>query len=414
MIGKQDKTPINAADELARREGERLAGARGAPLLGQAPKPKTVPGGKVLMASMLVCAMAGGGLFIAKATSVKSEGAKEEKTATVKNPNDHFKVDALPEPATERENLAEILGDEPAATSGAIDPNAPTPVPGVGETGGAAALPASTSGVQSDPSKPKPPSTAELVHQRRLSADLGDNGRERLQRISDPAVAPARPRDQGGDTGGGALATALQPMRLTAQQAAKLSDRNTLLTQGAVIDCVLETKIVSTVPGMTSCHLTRDVYSSNGRVVLLDRGSRVVGFYQGGVNQGEARIFVQWSRVETPQGVIVNLDSPGSGPLGEAGVGGYIDTHFRERFGGAIMLSMIDDLGDYFANKNNSAQSQSIQFGNSTSAAQELARTTLQNSINIKPTLYKNQGERLTIFVARDLDFRDVYAIARR
>ena len=131
-------------------------------------------------------------------------------------------------------------------------------------------------------------------------------------------------------------------MELRAAAAGVLPDRDYLLTQGAMLDCVLETRIVSTVAGMTSCHLTRDVYSTSGRVVLLDRGSRVVGRYQGGMQQGDTRIFVVWTRVETPTGVVVELQSPGTGPLGEAGVGGYVDTHFWDRFGAAILLSLIE------------------------------------------------------------------------
>jgi type IV secretion system protein VirB10 len=103
------------------------------------------------------------------------------------------------------------------------------------------------------------------------------------------------------------------------------------------------------------------------------------------------------------------LDSPGTGPLGEGGVDGFIDTHFGDRFGGAILLSLINDLGDYFANK---GRDQTVTFSNSQSAGQELAKTTLQNSINIPPTLYKNQGSRLSIFVARDLSFEKVYGLA--
>src|SRR6185369_2086107 len=86
------------------------------------------------------------------------------------------------------------------------------------------------------------------------------------------------------------------------------------------------------VPGMSRCLLTRNVYSSDGKVLLLERGSRITGQYQGGMQQGKARIFVLWSRVETPKGVIVNLDSPGTDPLGRSGHEGYINTHFWERF----------------------------------------------------------------------------------
>ena len=136
------------------------------------------------------------------------------------------------------------------------------------------------------------------------------------------------------------------PCALNAALAGQLGDRHYLLTQGSMIDCVLETRMITTQPGMTACYVTRDIYSANGRVVLLDRGSKVIGHYQGGINQGQARIFVLWSRIETPNGIIINVDSPGAGSLGEAGLGGNIDTHFWERFGGALLLSLIDDLAD--------------------------------------------------------------------
>jgi type IV secretion system protein VirB10 len=209
----------------------------------------------------------------------------------------------------------------------------------------------------------------------------------------------------------------MQPLRLEAAMAGQLGDRHYLLTQGSMIDCVLETRMITTQPGMTSCYVTRDIYSANGRVVLLDRGSKVIGHYQGGITQGQARIFVLWSRVETPRGIIINLDSPGTGTLGEGGVGGYVDTHFWERFGGAILLSLIDDLSNVAAQRmadSNSKNNNQFNFSSTTNNAQTMAAEALKNSINIPPTLYKNQGERVSIFVARDLDFRSVYELKRR
>ncbi|ENM7399772.1 conjugal transfer protein TrbI, partial [Escherichia coli] len=41
----------------------------------------------------------------------------------------------------------------------------------------------------------------------------------------------------------------------------------------------------------------------------------------------------------------------------------------------------------------------------------ELAKTTLDNSINIPPTGYVNQGEMLTVIVPRNIDFSSVYGV---
>ncbi|QEE08233.1 TrwE protein [Bartonella kosoyi] len=208
----------------------------------------------------------------------------------------------------------------------------------------------------------------------------------------------------------------LQPVRLGQSHAAQLRNRDLLITQGTQIDCTLETKIITSQPGMTTCHLTRDIYSTSGRVVLLDRGSKVVGFYQSGLQQGQTRVFVQWLRIETPSGVIVNLDSPGTGPLGEAGMGGWVDRHFWERFGGAIMVSIIGDLGEWVRGKINKSSKEDKEKTQPQGAhnAELIVNDVIQNSINITPTLYKHQGERVNIFVARDLDFSDVYSLVTR
>jgi type IV secretion system protein VirB10 len=270
---------------------------------------------------------------------------------------------------------------------------------------------------------PQGPSEAELVQQRRLARGFGgmegESGGTGASAPPPGATAvlpgPGAPVALGSAPGrGGGLEEKLEAMELKAASAGVLPDRDYLLTQGAMLDCVLETKVVSTVAGMASCHLTRDIYSANGHVVLLDRGSKVVGRYQGGIQQGETRIFVLWTRVETPAGVVVELDSPGTGALGEAGLGGWADTHFWDRFGAAILLSIIQDgTAAAAARAAGPGQNTSITLSNQAAAGKEVVARSLEPTINIPPTIYKNQGERVGIFVARDLDFRSVYGLER-
>jgi type IV secretion system protein VirB10 len=205
------------------------------------------------------------------------------------------------------------------------------------------------------------------------------------------------------------LGASLKPTTVNGARASILTDPSMFITRGAYLDCALETAISSDQPGMTSCRMTRDVYSTNGKVLLLERGSRITGQYQSGMERGQARIFVLWTRIETPNGVIVNLDSPGTDALGRSGHTGYVDTHFWTRFGAAIMFSLLDDVGNYASNLARNDDGDTITFGNTSDTTTDMAGIALENSINIPPTLLKNQGEHINVFVARDLDFRGVY-----
>ncbi|WP_245636432.1 type IV secretion system protein VirB10 [Achromobacter kerstersii] len=209
----------------------------------------------------------------------------------------------------------------------------------------------------------------------------------------------------------GPMASKLQPLKLATARAVHLANRDFLLTQGAMIDCAMDTKLVSAQAGMISCYATHEVRSTSGRVALVDPGTKFIGYQQSVLAQGQPRIGVVWSRLETPTGVVVNLDSPGTGSLGEAGIDGHIDTHFAERFGAAIMVSLIGDLGEWASNRGGDSKSSTVRFDNTGDAAKDAATTVLENTIKIPPTLYRNQGGRVGIYVARDLDFSSVYEL---
>jgi type IV secretion system protein VirB10 len=200
------------------------------------------------------------------------------------------------------------------------------------------------------------------------------------------------------------------PSALTGTRAKLRNDLNFLLRRGTIIPCVLKTKIVSTYAGMTSCQVSKDVYGANGKVLLIERGSEVIGEQRTALNQGQARIFVLWTRLETPKGVSVDLNSSGTDALGATGHEAYVDTHFWERFGGAILLSLIDDFAAA-ATSNNGGNGNAVYLSNTSNASQAMAAKALENTINIPPTGYTNQGALLNVFVARDVDFKGVYEL---
>ena len=158
---------------------------------------------------------------------------------------------------------------------------------------------------------------------------------------------------------------------------------------------------------MTTCITATDTFGADGTVVLLERGTKLVGETRGEVQQGSARIFVLWTEARTPTGVVVPLSSPGTDELGRSGLPGEVNRHFWDRFGAAILLTVINGAVQGEVNSQNRGGSVTVSPSTSTDVMSEVLRGTL----NIPPTVTKSQGDRIQVFVARDVDFRPVYAL---
>lgn len=201
--------------------------------------------------------------------------------------------------------------------------------------------------------------------------------------------------------------------------AKSFGDQNFVLPKGRQADCVLTGRIIDEVPGFTSCALTQDMYSDNGRVLLLDRGSELTGEYGTSTQLGTRRLFVTWTRVKTRSGIEIDLSSPGSDALGTSGLPGFLENRWMERIGAALLLSVVKDVAVAVVNNqnNNDRTGTSVtvqQPGqNTTQAGFSIADEVVRQTIKVRPTLSINEGERISIYVARDLDFSPVYALRK-
>jgi len=189
-------------------------------------------------------------------------------------------------------------------------------------------------------------------------------------------------------------------------QARSLPDRNFLITAGSFIPCILQTAMDSSQPGYVSCIVPRNVYSDNGRVVLLEKGTKIFGEYQGGLNRGQYRLFVLWTRAVTPRGIAIDVGSPATDALGRGGVDGKVENFFWKRFGTALLFSLVEDAATV------GAEAVGNNGSNTTRVPSDAASTVLQQNGDIKPVLRKNQGDDVGITVAQDFDFSTVYGLA--
>jgi type IV secretion system protein VirB10 len=192
-----------------------------------------------------------------------------------------------------------------------------------------------------------------------------------------------------------------------------LGNRSLTLPKGTAFTCALKTRVISAASGMIGCQVQRNVFGDDGRVLLIERGSHLDGEYRAAsVRPGTVRIPVLWTRIRTPTGVTVDIDSPGTGPLGESGIDGHVDNRWPERIGAAMLLSLIDDSVKLAIEaRGNDAAANTVVLPSTTSNTSKLAEKVLDSTINIAPLIYRNQGGIVGIHVARDVDFSAVYEL---
>jgi type IV secretion system protein VirB10 len=178
------------------------------------------------------------------------------------------------------------------------------------------------------------------------------------------------------------------------------------ILQGKLIAAVLETAVDSDLPGMVRAVITKDIYSDAGDVVLLPRGTRLVGQYNASLSTGQTRVIVAWTRAITPQYIDIALGSPNTDQLGQAGMGGEVDTHFWKIFGTSALLSVLGVAASSTNTGSNQNQLNGNLYQNAVSqGVLNTSNTVLQTKINIQPTVRIAQGSLIQVFVARDLDF---------
>jgi type IV secretion system protein VirB10 len=313
-----------------------------------------------------------------------------------------------PKPALEAAQYDPATVIAPTLAGAASDPNAPIPlrdpqVPAIGQ--------------QALPPQGQPPATAQQRQQSPAEALREASRRSSLIAYGgerENGVASTRYADASGAIGAGDAA-ARQPTNLDTlrrasvigqAQARALPDRNFLITAGSFIPCVLQTAMDSSQPGYVSCIIPRNVYSDNGRVVLLEKGTKIVGEYQGGLNRGQYRLFVLWTRAVTPRGIAIDVGSPATDSLGRGGVDGQINNFFWQRFGTALLFSLVEDAATV------GSEAVGNSASNTTRVPSDAASTILQQNAQIKPVLRKNQGEDVGITVAQDFDFSTVYGLS--
>ena len=214
-----------------------------------------------------------------------------------------------------------------------------------------------------------------------------------------PSAEPARAAEASGNARDPqSTAAGFRPV-----SAIRMPSSDFLLGKGTVVRCSLETAIDSELAGLATCVTGANVYGSNGRHILLARGTKLVGEVHNDLRSGRSRVLVIWVEARTPDGLLVPISSPATDELGRVGLPGEVDTHFMDRFGAALLISAVDAGMQGIANRHNGGA-----LVISTQGTDSVLTEVLRNTVAIPPTVRVAAGTSLTVVVAQDVDFGGV------
>lgn len=177
-----------------------------------------------------------------------------------------------------------------------------------------------------------------------------------------------------------------------------------MIRAGRLIPAVLMTPIVSNIEGIITAQVEQDVYAAQGRVVLIPRGTKVMGFYKNDNKIGQSRLSIVWREMITPQGVNILLTNAVSADSrGINGIEGYLDNKFEQRYGLGLFLNTLSNglmitISNATQKSGTGANPYTTQlFSNAQGDLNNIFKQLISEQAKIKPTIEIRAGSRIYI-----------------
>ncbi len=221
-----------------------------------------------------------------------------------------------------------------------------------------------------------------------------------------PPLPPPTTDNLDGQTSG---ATMLQ-----ASTAGILRHPDFTITAGAKIPCLPVEAADSSLGGFYSCRVPEWVRGTTETRGLLPPGTLIFGKVQQGLEQGQERLGIIYTRIETAgDHVVIRLAAPAADAIGRPGVDGDLHTFFWDRLGAVALYSLLEGVQNGITQGVSSGLN-SLGGGNNTflnfggvggGGGQSLAQAEFQHQLQRKPVLRRDQALPQDVSVGQDLDF---------
>lgn len=194
-----------------------------------------------------------------------------------------------------------------------------------------------------------------------------------------------------------------------------------MLQAGTVIPAILQSTLVSNLPGTIVARVERNVYDSvNGRYLLVPKGSLLMGQYNSSASYAQYQLQAKFTRIIRPDGTSITLpNSQGITGMGTSGLSDEVDNHWGRVISSAALMAVFNIPAVVATNQ---MQSQAYDDGNgnlrpysvgqlgASSALQSAGQSISQvgsnianKSLNIQPTITINSGYQFSILVNKDI-----------
>lgn len=172
-----------------------------------------------------------------------------------------------------------------------------------------------------------------------------------------------------------------------------------LLPSGTMIPAVLETPLDSSRGGPARALVTADTRGYDGREVLIPKGARLIGEYEGGGQGTGKHLLVAWKRLVLPDGRQVIMDFPATDKRGAPGVKGKVHGDFLRRFGSALLQTALS-IATFKAIDTDNSNNGGVLIG-----LPGMAMPMLVQPGESRRRITVPAGTKVNVFVARDIDF---------
>lgn len=239
---------------------------------------------------------------------------------------------------------------------------------------------------------------AAAAEQRRRERDAARTSGLFVQEAAGPT---ARPDATATDSAPAGAASTARPANPSAPPARSTPGA---LWAGTIISGALTTGLRSDLPGAVLGQVTEDVFDSRtGRVLVIPKGSRLVGTSDAQIAQGQSRVRILWSRLILPDGRAAILDgATASDTQGFAGLEDRVDNRWGERWRAAGLTTLLAISAAAADGDETDRLTQAIRDGVG-SGVDQTGRDVLAQGMAIPPRLTVRPGFAFRIILTDDL-----------